>query len=52
VVFVFADDSKAVVLLHTDIDERLTNGAADVLPVGCVLALAEVDANERHGLFS
>ena len=32
-VFVFADDSKAVVLLHTDIDERLTNGAAYVLPV-------------------
>jgi hypothetical protein len=31
VVFVFADESKAVVLLHTDIDERLVNRAAYVL---------------------
>jgi hypothetical protein len=49
---IFADDLKAVVLRHTDTDERPIERVADVLPVGGVLPLAKVDANEWHGLFS
>jgi hypothetical protein len=48
----FADDLKAVVLQHTDTDERLINDAAGVIWVGGVLPIAKVDADEWHGLFS
>ncbi len=50
--FVLADDLKAVILGHADAQKRLVNDAADFLQVGGVFALAEIDTNEGHGLFS
>jgi hypothetical protein len=49
---VFADDLEAVILGHADADERFIYDAANVLPVTGILALAEVDTNEWHGLIS
>src|SRR3984885_13534920 len=47
---VLTDHVKAVVLRHADADQRFTDDAADRLAISGLLALAQIDANERHGL--
>jgi transposase len=46
---VLAYNLEAVVLGHADADERVIDGATDLLTVGRVPTLAKVDTNERHG---
>src|ERR1700722_12441300 len=48
---VLTDHLKAVVLRHADADQRFMHDAADRLAISSLLAFAEIDANERHGLF-
>src|SRR5580658_6933995 len=48
---VFTDHLKAVVFRHADADQRFMHDAADRLAISSLLAFAEIDANERHGLF-
>jgi hypothetical protein len=49
---VFSDDLEAIVLWHADADQRFVNDGADRFPVNSLLAFAQIDANERHGLVS
>jgi hypothetical protein len=49
---VFADHLETVVLWHADAHERVINDTADGLPVAGILAFADIDTNEGHGLFS
>src|SRR6202020_1747008 len=48
---VLTDHLKAVILRHADADQRFMYDAADRLAISSLLAFAEIDANERHGLF-
>jgi hypothetical protein len=45
---VLTDDLKAVPVRNTNTDHRLVNDATDILPIGRVLALEQIDPNERH----
>src|ERR1700733_7071318 len=47
---VLIDHLEAVVFRHADADQRLVNDAADGRAIGVLLAFAQIDANERHGL--
>src|SRR5947209_825973 len=52
VALVLADDLEPVLLRYADRDKRLIDDAADFLPISGVLALTNVDPDERHDPFS
>jgi hypothetical protein len=47
---VLTDHLEAVVFRHADTDQRFMHDAADRLAISSLLAFAEIDADERHGL--
>lgn len=51
VVLVFTNNLESVVLGYTNIDECFIDNAADLLPVGRILAFTNIDTNKWHKLY-